>query len=225
MMKDHQKGHRERLRQKYVAAGPKALHDYEMVELLLTYAIPQRDVKPIAKELLARFGNFAGIVDAPLEELAEIKGLGTTSAILLKVVKEVSLEYLADKMKEKNSLSSPQAVRNFARMKLAGYLDEAFMVIYLNTKNHVNDYEIIQEGTIDQAIIYPRTLVKKALAKNASGVIIVHNHPSGICEPSGDDKRLTDAIKNAVLTVNIRLIDHIIVGKAGYFSFVENKIL
>lgn len=225
MNTEHHMGHRSRLREKYVKSGADSFLDYELMELLLTYAIPQKDVKPIAKELFRKFHSFSGIIDAPLAEIRKVPGLGDTSSILVKLVRDISSAYLAARMREQDILTSPDSVTNFARMKLSGHEDESFMVIYLNTKNHVSDYEIIQTGTIDRAVIYPRNLIKKSLASNASGLIIVHNHPSGICDPSEEDKTLTMAIKNAVEAVNIRFLDHLIVGKAGYFSFFENGLL
>ena len=225
MATKHHIGHRSRLREKYLKSGADGFHDYELIELLLTYAIPQKDVKPIAKELFTRFHSFSGIIDAPLAEISKIPGMGESSSILVKLVRDISSAYLAARMREQDILSSPASVTDFARMKLSGHEDESFMVIYLNTKNHVSDYEIIQTGTIDRAVIYPRNLIKKSLASNASGLIIVHNHPSGICDPSEEDKTLTTAIKNAVEAVNIRFLDHLIVGKSGYFSFFENGLL
>lgn len=225
MSEQHHTGHRARLREKYAKSGADSFHDYELMELLLTYAIPQRDVKPIAKELFKKFHSFSGIIDAPLAEIAKTPGLGEYSSILIKLVRDISSAYLAARMREQDILTSPESVTNFARMKLSGHEDESFMVIYLNTKNHVSDYEIIQTGTVDRAVIYPRSLIKKSLASNASGVIIVHNHPSGICDPSEEDKTLTIAIKNAVEAVNIRFLDHLIVGKCGYFSFFENGLI
>jgi DNA repair protein RadC len=225
MNNDHQRGHRERLRKKYASSGVNSLHDYEIVELLLTYAIPQKDVKPLAKDLMNRFNNFAGIIDAPLNELVKVKGIAENSAILFKLIKDISSEYLADKMKVQDPLTSPEAVINFARMKLVGREDEAFMIIYLNVKNYVSKFEIINEGTIDETVVYPRNIIKKTLANNATGIIVVHNHPSGICTPSESDKKLTKSLKSALDAVNIRLVDHLIVGKAGYFSFVQQKLL
>ena len=225
MDKKHQKGHRERLRQRFINAGPGALHDYEIIELLLTYAIPLKDVKPIAKDLLLRFRNFQGVLDASYNELCEVKGVSSNSAALIRLIKETCSEYLAEKMKEKDALSSPEAVLDFAKMKISGLKDEAFLVIYLDIKNHVIDYEIISEGTIDQAVIYPRNIIRKAIFSNAAGLIVMHNHPSGICEPSKDDIKLTGAVRDAAKAVNIRIIDHVIVGKSGYFSFVREGLL
>lgn len=225
MQLNHRKGHRERLREKYLKAGVKAFHNYEILELLLTYAIPQKDVKPIAKELFKRFHCFSEIIDAKVNDLISVPGIGKKSAVLIKVAREICCCYLEDNMKKKDVLSTPIAVLDFARMKLTEKEDEAVMIIYLNVKNHVNSYEIINEGTIDQAAAFPRTIIKKSLANNSSAIIMVHNHPSGICDPSDKDKKLTEQIQNGLAAVNMKLLDHIIVGKSGYFSFMENGLL
>lgn len=222
--KPHYLGHRERLREKFQKAGAAGLHDYEMLELLLTYALPRKDVKPIAKALLDRFGGFAGVLDASQRELEEAEGLGPISATLIRLVKELSAVYLAERMKERDVLSSPQAVVDFARAKLADLPHEAFMVVYLNTKNEVIEHEVIHEGTIDRAVVYPRRIIESALHHHAAGLILVHNHPSGHPEPSTEDQRLTRAIAEAARTVDIRVLDHIIVGKSDYFSFREHRI-
>jgi len=222
---DLRKGHRERLRQRFLNAGLKGFHDYEVLELLLTFAIPRRDVKPLAKALLAQFKSLAGILDASHAELCEVKGIGDNGAVLLTLLKQLCGAYLAEKMREGDALTSPRAVRDFARMCLAGLPEEAFMVIYLNVKNRVIEYEIVNRGTVDQAAVYPRNIIKNTLHHNATGLILVHNHPSGVCEPSSDDVRLTDAIRQATQTINVRILDHIIVGKGGYFSFVEHGLL
>lgn len=219
------KGHRGRLRLKYLNVGTSGLHDYEIMELLLTYAIPLKDVKPIAKNLLTRFKDINGLLDATREELCEVEGISLISAALISLVRDICSEYLAGKMRDKDALSSPEAVRDFARMKMAGLKEEAFMVIYLDTKNHVIEHELINEGTVDQAVVYPRNIIKNALVNNATGLIIIHNHPSGLCEPSKEDVKLTYAIRDAAKTVNIRTVDHIIVGKSGYYSFIENSLL
>lgn len=222
--KPHYLGHRERLREKFQKAGAEGLHDYELLELLLTYALPRKDVKPIAKALLDRFGGLAGVLDASQRELEEAEGLGPISATLIRLVKELCVTYLAERMKRKDLLSSPQAVVDFARAKLAGLPHEAFMVIYLNTKNEVIEYEVIHEGTVDRAVVYPRRIVEAALAYHAVGLILAHNHPSGHPQPSEEDQRLTHTVAEAARTVDIRVLDHIIVGKNGYFSFREHQI-
>ena len=217
--------HRKRLRERFERAGGKGLHDYELIELLLTYAVPRVDVKPVAKALIKRFGGVSGVMDAGLDDLQSVKGLGPTSAILIRAVKELFDAYLAEGARERSALSSPDAVREFAKMKLAGLPHEAFMVIYLNVKNRVLDHEIINEGTVDRAIVYPRRIVEHALAHHAAGLILVHNHPSGDPSPSAEDRQLTRSIIEAARTMDIKVLDHIVVGKSGHFSFHENRLL
>jgi len=218
-------GHRKRLRERFGKSGIEGMHDYEVLELLLTYAIPRIDVKPMAKDLIKRFGSLSGVLDAGRKELEDVAKIGPISSTLLRLVKEVCGLYLAEKMKEKDVLSSPQAVLDFARMKLAGLPHEAFMVIFLNAKNKVLESKVIQEGTVDRTAIYPRRIVEEALAHHAAGIIFVHNHPSGDSQPSPEDKQLTRSLMEAARTIDLRVLDHIIVGKEGYFSFVESHFM
>jgi len=140
-------------------------------------------------------------------------------------VKEIGVAQLAERMKHRDLLKSPQAVVDFARLKLAGYPHEAFIAIYMNTKNEVIDYEMLHEGTVDRAIIYPRRIVEAALAHHAAALLLVHNHPSGHTEPSEEDKDVTRAVVQAAGTVDIRVLDHVIVAKDGYLSFLEKGLL
>jgi DNA repair protein RadC len=217
--------HRKRLREKFLKAGAEGFHDYELLELLLTFAIPRVDVKPPSKALVKRFGTLNAVLDATQSELESVRGMGPSSAVLIRLIKELFAAYLAERMEGKDVLSSPGAVVEFARVKLAGLPHEAFMVIYLNVKNRVIDHEVLQEGTVDRAIVYPREIIKAALTHKAAGLILSHNHPSGDPEPSQEDKHLTRAVIEAARTVEIRVLDHIIVGKNGYFSFQENRLL
>lgn len=218
--------HRKRLREKFQRAEARGFHDYELLELLLTYAIPRKDVKPIAKDLISRFGGISGVLDADLKKLEEVPGLGPASATLIGLIKELCVTYLEDRMKrEKDVLSSPQSVVDFAHMKLSGLSHEAFMIIYLNVKNAVLDYDVMHEGTVDRVVVYPRRIIESALSKHAAGLILVHNHPSGHPEPSEEDKRLTRAVSDATRALDIRVLDHIVVGKDGYYSFMENYLL
>lgn len=223
--KPHYIGHRERLREKFRRAGSKGLHDYELLELLLTYAIPRKDVKPLAKDLIKHFGSFSGVLDAGQQELEKVASLTPTSATLIRLVKELGGAYLAERMEHKDLLSSPQAVVDFARMKLSGLPNEALIVIYLNVKNEIIDYETLHEGTLDRVTIYPRRVIEAALSHHAAGLFLVHNHPSGHPEPSGDDQSLTRALVEAARVVDIQVLDHIIVGRDGYFSFREESLL
>lgn len=217
--------HRKRLRERFRKNGTEGMHDYEILELLLTYAIPRKDVKPFAKDLIKRFGSLSGVLDAGQKELEEVAHIGPISSTLIRLIKETCGIYLAEKMRNKDLLSSPQAVLDFARVKLAGLPHEAFMVIFLNTKNKVLDYKIIQEGTVDRAVIYPRRMIEEALARHAAGIILVHNHPSGDSDPSPEDKQLTRSLVEAARTIDLRVLDHIIVGKEGYCSFMESRLM
>lgn len=217
--------HRQRLRERFRKAGAEGFHDYEILELLLTYAIPRRDVKPIAKDLIRRFGSFSGVLDATSQEMEEVDGMGPASSTMMRLVKEACTTYLSEKMREREVLSSPQGVVDFARITLVGRPHEAFMVIFLDTKNQVLAHRIIQEGTVDRAAIYPRRIIEEALAHHSSGLILVHNHPSGRSEPSVEDRQLTRALVEATRAMDIRVVDHLIVGKDGHFSFAEGQLL
>lgn len=221
----HYINHRKRLRERFQKTGSDGMHDYELLELLLTFSIPRRDVKPVAKKLISTFGSLSGVLDAEQKELEKLNGVGSMSVSLIHLVKELYSGYLAENMKKKDVLSSPEAVIDFSRVKLSGLSNEAFMVIYINVKNEVIDYALLQQGTLDNVAVYPRQIVETALSHHASGVILVHNHPSGNPMPSKEDKILTKEIFDAAFALDIRVLDHLIVGKEGYFSFMENNLL
>ena len=223
-MDDHS-GHRHRLRERFEKTYAEGMHAYEVLELLLTYAIPRRDVKPIAKNLINTFGSLNGVLDASLDELRQVAFLGTPSSLLIKLVKEMNALYLAGRMEKKDTLTSPQFVVDFSRMKLAGLPHEAFMVLFLTTQNQVIGHEIVNEGTVDQVAVYPRRIIEKAMARHAAAIILVHNHPSGFTDPSEEDKNLTRTLRNAASVLDIRLLDHVIVGNGGHFSFLERGLL
>lgn len=218
-------GHRARLRQRYLKAGCEGFHDYELLELLLTYAIPRRDVKDRAKALIAEFEGVAGVLNATPEELARVDGVSEASIVLIKLIRDVFTRCLSETLGEIDVVASPEAVWRFSRIKLGGMRREVFMVLYLNTKNHVLNHEIVSNGTIDQAHVYPREIVKNALSTDANAVILVHNHPSGVCDPSNDDIKLTSMVKDAVEAVGILLLDHIVVSDFSHFSFIENGLI
>lgn len=220
----HYQKHRERLRQKY-AKAPEGFHEYELLELLLTYSIPRIDVKPLAKELLTEYGSLAGVICAEAEELSSHKGIGPNTIVFFNLMRDITSRSLGQKAKEKNLMQSPSQVLDFAKTALAGHKDEAFLVIYVNVKNRMENYEIINEGTVDQVVIYPRNVIKNALKHHSTAIIVVHNHPSGECDPSGADIRLTESLKKASSAMDIKLLDHMIVGGSEYFSFLEEGLL
>jgi DNA repair protein RadC len=223
--KPHHLGHRRRLRDKFLRGGAAALHDYELLELLLFHAVPRKDTKPLAKALLERFGSLSAVLSAAPEELRAVKGISETSAALVRLAGEMGTAGLSGKLADRKALSSPQAVVEFARSALAGLGYEAFLAIFLNAKNKVLGHQIIHEGTIDHAVVYPRRIIEAALARRAAGLILVHNHPSGETAPSEDDKKLTARIAEAARHMDIRVLDHIIVGASGHFSFAEQRLL
>jgi len=225
MKQPHYLKHRKRLRERFAKSGAGGLQDYESIELLLTYAIPRRDVKPLAKSLIKRFGSLSGVLDASSRELASVNGIGPSSALLIPLIKELCSEYMAEKLKHRDLLSSPRAVVDFAKMKLAALNHEDFMVIFLNVKNEILTYETIHEGTVNRAVVYPRRIIEAALAHHAVGLILVHNHPSGHPEPSAEDRAITQAIAAACRPMDIRILDHVVIGKRGYFSFSEEGLL
>ncbi len=223
--KPHYLEHRKRLRERFQKAGADGMQDYELLELLLTYSVPRKDLKPVAKDLIKRLGGLSGVLDAGRKELEGVGGIGSMSSTLIRLVKELCSSYLAEGMKEKDVLSSPKVVVDFARVKLSGLPHEAFMVVYLNVKNEVIGHEVLIEGTVDSVAIYPRRIIEAALSHRATGLILVHNHPSGHSEPSEEDKQITRAITEAARTLDIKILDHIVVGKDGYSSFLENGLL
>ncbi len=217
--------HRKRIRERFLKSSGKGLSDYELIELLLTYAIPRKDVKPIAKQLSRKFGGLKGILNSTTEELEKIDGIGPASATLILLIKEIIIGYFEDIMVKGDALSSPDIVANFAKAKLSGLKDEVFLCIFVNTKNEVIDYKVIQEGTIDQVVLHPRKVLEGALSMKASGIILIHNHPSGHPEPSDQDKVLTDELKKATELINLRILDHLIIGNNKYYSFRENSLI
>ena len=221
---DH-KDHRKRLRKKYRAAGIDAFHDYEAVELLLTYAIRLGDVKPQAKALLKTFGSIKGIIDADMADLEKIHGIGPDSAVVLKLIKDLCALYLREQAEEKPQITCTSELVNYCKAILGGMKDEQFRVIYLNAQNRIIEDELIQEGIVNQAVVYPRKVLENALKRKASAIILLHNHPSGHIRPSDADIRLTRTIQETAKVLDILVHDHIIIGENRFFSFREEGIM
>jgi DNA repair protein RadC len=223
--KEMRKGHRMRLKWKYMTAGIEAFSDYEVVELLLSYAIPRRDTKPVAKELIQTFGSIKGIIDADSSDLKKINGVREHTAILFKLAKDLSALYLREKAREKIQISCTTELINFCRTTLGGKTDEEFWVIYLNVQNRIIEFERLQKGTVDQAFVYPRQILENALRKKASAIILVHNHPSGNVRPSNADISITNTIREKARVLEIAVHDHIIIGTDNFFSFREEGMM
>jgi DNA repair protein RadC len=221
----HYHGHRQRLRQRFLDAGSDAVSDYELLELVLFRAIPQRDLKPLAKELIARFGSFAEVIAAPRPRLGEIKGLGDAAIVELKVVFASANRLARGQVKKRPVLSSWSSVLDYCRTAMAFADKEQFRILFLDKRNQLIADELQQVGTVDHTPVYPREVVKRALELSATAIILVHNHPSGDPTPSRADIQMTQSIIDVAKPLGISVHDHLIVGKEGHASFKGLKLI
>lgn len=223
----HYHGHRQRLRERFLKSGLAGFADYEVVELLLTLAIPRSDVKQPAKALIARFGNLRGILDAPIEELRAVSGIGSVTPVALQIVKAAATLYLQQSGEGRDSLADPARLSDFWRMRLGALQNEVFEVAYLDSAYRLlrDGVETLEEGTTDRAAVYPRKVVEAALRRGAAALVLAHNHPNGNIMPSEHDKVLTRAIVLAAETVHLRVVDHLIVSAQETFSFRKAGLL
>lgn len=215
----HYFGHRERLRDRFKSAGGEALADYEMLELILFRAIPRRDVKPLAKALLARFGSFAEVVAARPERLKEVDQMTEAAIIEVKIVQAAAQRFAKSSLEKRRSLTSFSAVLDYCRTAMAFLDREEFRILFLDKKNALIADEVQSTGTVDHAPVYPREVMRRALELNATAMILVHNHPSGDPSPSGADVQLTQEIVALGKSLNVAVHDHLIIGRDGFASF------
>lgn len=220
----HYVGHRERLRARFVEAGD-SLPDYEVLELLLFAAIPRRDVKKEAKALISRFGSLAEVLGAPPEQLAEVEGISPNVATHLKIIAVAGSRLARGAVAKRPVLSSWSAVIEYCRAAMAFAEREEFRLLFLDNRNALIADEVQQHGTVNHTPVYPREVVRRALQKNATALILVHNHPSGDPTPSPADIAMTKEIAAAAKPLGIAIHDHIVVGRDGHFSFRGNKLL
>ncbi|WP_022720823.1 DNA repair protein RadC [Rhodopseudomonas sp. B29] len=221
----HYHGHRERLRERFREAGADALSDYELMELVLFRALPRRDVKPLAKSLIARFGSFAEAVHAPETRLREVEGLGEAAITEIKLIAATSARVAKGQLKNRTVLSSWSAVIDYCRTAMAFADKEQFRILFLDKRNQLIADELQQTGTVDHTPVYPREIVKRALELSATAVIMVHNHPSGDPTPSQSDIQMTKTIMGIADPLGISVHDHIIVGKNGHASLKGLKLI
>ncbi len=234
-IKPHYFGHRKRLRERFKKAGLSSFQDYEPVEFLLTLAIPRKDVKIPAKEAIKRFGSFRGVLDAPIEELKKIPGIGEVAPLAIKFIREAATLYLQPKSQtdlgiakiepEKISLEDPKNLFDYCRVAIGAQPNEVFKVIYLDSCYRVIDLETLTEGTLDRTTVYPRKVMESALRKGASILVFAHNHPDGNVTPSEQDKTITRALILAAKTLNINILDHLVVSKDEVFSFRKEGLI
>jgi len=220
------KGHRKRVKERFWREGPESFTDEDLLELLLFFGIPQKDTRGLARELLQAFGGrLDAILDAEIDTLLKFPNLGPNSILPLKVVHEVARRYLRARTLGGTYLKSPKEVYEYLLYELKGEKREVFLTIYLAVDNRVISLERLFEGTITESAVYPREVFGKAYTLKASKIILAHNHPSGNLTPSEEDKRLTKILLLAGKLLHVKVLDHLIIGESGYFSFAEEGLL
>jgi DNA repair protein RadC len=218
-------GHRRRLREKFLKSGLAGLNDYEIVELLLTLGQPRRDCKLAAKEAIKRFKDLRGVLDAPAEELEQIEGIGPVNSFGIKLVREISGEYLKQKAIGKLLLNSEKAVFDYLYQSMSGLKKEVFKVLFLNSQNELLAMEDISSGTVNASAVFAREVMEAAIRHKATALIFVHNHPSGNTAPSQDDKVITRELVLASSVMSLRVLDHLIIGDNSHYSFAAQGLI
>ena len=217
--KPHYHGHRDRLRARFAEGGIDALADYELLELYLFRSIPRRDVKPIAKELIAKFGSFAEVIAAPVERLTEVKGISEKIALDLKILRAAATKLGQESILGRPVLSSWSALLDYCRSAMQFEVTEQFRVLFLDRKNRLIADEVLGQGTVDRAPVYPREILKRALAHESTAIILAHNHPSGDPTPIQSDIDMTKEIVQACKPISVTVHDHLIIGRDNIASF------
>lgn len=219
-------GHRQRLRDKFLARGLEAFADDEVLELLLTMGTPRKDCKAEARALLAAFGTLAGVLEAAPPQLQQVSGVGPKNAFAIHFIQGVARRYLRQRLAAKDYLRSSREVADYLVHALRDLKREVLLAIYLDASHAIIDSEILAEGTLTSSTVYPREVIKPALARHAAALVIAHNHPSGSREPSAEDRRLTRTLYLALSLVGIRLLDHLIVaGSSPPYSFADHGLM
>jgi DNA repair protein RadC len=218
-------GHRKRLREKFLRSGLTGFHDYEIIELLLTLGSPRKDCKQQAKEAIKKFKTLRGALSASPQELQQIEGIGPHSAFGIKLVREVAAEFLRQRIVDKPVYKSAKEIFDYLYHSMRDLKKEVFKIIYLNSQNQIIDTADLFEGTVDSSSVSPREVVENAIKYNAASLIFVHNHPSGNPEPSPNDKQVTRDLVYAGSIMQIRVLDHIIIGGNKYYSFAAEGLI
>ncbi|MBR8701269.1 hypothetical protein IX317_000717 [Fusobacterium sp. DD29] len=225
------KGHRKRLKERYKKGGYETFEEYEFLELLLTYAIPRKDVKDVAKKLLTDYKNITNIINSDIKSLTKVEGVGESTALFLRLLGDVVKNTTSNEVMDKDlstfigEIRTKNSLLNYLHAKIGHLLDEEFDVLYLNNANKLLATEKLFCGTIDKSVVYPRKIIERVLFYNAKGVIFAHNHPSGNIEPSRADVELTQHMRDALDMIDVKLLDHVIIGKNRYFSFLEEGLM
>lgn len=227
--KPHYSGHRTRLRERFLKAvnnkSAAIFPDYEILELLLFASHPRGDVKPLAKRLMSHFGTIDKVFSASTLELQKVEGMGDAAISAIKIAPVAAQKMLRSKLENRNLLTSWDAVLDYCKIAMGREKIEQFRVFFLDIKNHLIEDVVMQEGTVDHTQVYIREIIKKALDLSASSLILAHNHPTGDAKPSRQDIEMTKQIKHAAIAVNIKILDHIIIGKNSHYSFASYDLI
>ena len=215
-------GHRRRMKQRFVSNGIDSFLDHEILELLLTYAIPRKDTKPLAWQLIKHFGSISNVLDADEMSLMDVDGIGPHTAQFLKLLRGVIKRYMHADLPQHISMKNPQEVLDYCQASLAGKKEEFLEVLLLSVRFTLKSARVIATGSIDQILIEPRQILRWALKENAAAIILVHNHPSGDPSPSPEDIQMTQQLVQAAKLLNIQVLDHLIVSKGAYYSFLAH---
>ncbi len=218
-------GHRGRLRDRFLRAGLDGFHDYEVVELLLTLAMPRRDCKPAAKAALARFGSLPAVFEASPRELCEVAGIGPRNLLGLKLIPAVCERYLSQRIHHRVPLNNSQELFDYLYQSMRDKKREQFKVIFLDARNRVVGVRTLFEGSLTGSHVYPRDVVRAALDHHAAALIVAHNHPSGDPRPSSEDNALTRKLLQACMLMDITLHEHIIIGHGTYYSYADSGLM
>ncbi len=222
---DKGKGHRQRLRKRYLEGGLERFSDEEVVEFLLTLGTPRGDLKPQAREALKRFGSLSGVLSAPIDKLTQIKGIGPKNALYLSLAHQVARRYLRDRASHAPFFHNSREVFDYLFHSMKDLKREVFKVLFLTRKNELIEERDMFQGTLAATAVYPREIISAALEIKAAALVFVHNHPSGDPHPSGEDNRITKELVWAAKLLQIQVLDHIIIGNGRYFSYADQGIL
>ncbi len=214
-----------RPREKLLSRGAGALADAELLALILRTGLAGKGVLQLAQALLDRFGGLSGLLHAQADDLQTVKGLGPAKRAEIAAVLEIARRVLAQQLAERPSFEQPQTVKDYLCLQLAALDHEVFAAMFLDTRQQLIAFEVLFRGTLTHTAVHPREVVKRALALNAGAVVLAHNHPSGAAEPSRADELITQALRQALQLVDVKVIDHVIVGRAGTVSFAERGLL
>lgn len=218
---DDQSGHRKRIRERFLKGGLKGFHDYEIVELLLTYGIPRKDCKPPAKELLKKYKSLSGLFSAPIYSLTESRQIGESAAVLIRLVQGIAEALLKESVLQMDYFNNFRAVSDYIRLSMGGLKHEEFRAAFLNSSNGIIAIETLQQGIVNAATVYPRQIIELALKHHAASLICFHNHPGGNPQPSPQDRSITRDILFASRPLGITLHDHLILGGQSIYSFAS----